>query len=240
VIDLASGALQSVTDIALFAGANVLAVEAAAGQWEIVQAGSVELIAPGRYRLTRLLRGQRGTELTMANPAVAGARVVILDTTLAALPVAQADISLPWNWRVGPASRPVSDASYTARTFTPTGVGLRPFSVGQVEQPWRTARSPGDLTIRWIRRSRALAADSWEAAEVPLAEDSEAYVVEILDGATVRRTISTATTSALYTAAQQTTDWGAPLAPGAALAIRIVQLSQTYGRGAPQITTLFF
>ena len=39
--------------------------------------------------------------------------------------------------------------------------------------------------IRWTRRSRALAADSWTAAEVPLAEESEAYEVEILDGATV-------------------------------------------------------
>ena len=75
---------------------------------------------------------------------------------------------------------------------------------------------------------------------MPLAEDSEAYVVEILDGATVKRTLSTATSSALYTAAQQTADWGAPLGAGASIAIRIVQLSQTYGRGAAQITTLFF
>ena len=240
LVDLASGVLQSVTDIALFAGANVLAVEAAPGQWEVLQAASAELIAAGRYRLTRLLRGQRGTETAMGNPALAGSRVVILDTSVAVLPVAQSDIGLPWNWRIGPASRPVSDASYAASIFAPSGIGLRPFSACQVVQPWRTARSPGDLTISWIRRSRALAADSWEAAEVPISEDSEAYVIEILDGATVKRTLSTATTSALYTAAQQTADWGAPLSPGAALTIRIVQLSQTYGRGAPQITTLFF
>jgi hypothetical protein len=41
-----------------------------------VQAGAAELIAPGRYRLTRLLRGQRGTEGAMGNPPPAGARVV--------------------------------------------------------------------------------------------------------------------------------------------------------------------
>ncbi len=240
LVDMASGVLQSVTDIALFAGANVLAVEAAPGVWEIVQAGAAELVAPGRYRLTRLLRGQRGTELVMGNPALPGARVVILDASVAVLPVAQSDIGLPWNWRIGPASRPVSDASYAATTFAPSGIGLRPFSVAHVEQPWRTARAPGDLTIRWIRRSRALAADSWEAAEVPLAEDSEAYLVEILDGATVKRTFSTATANALYTAAQQSADWGAPLGPGASLAIRVVQMSQIYGRGAAQTTTLFF
>jgi hypothetical protein len=215
-------------------------VEAALGQWEIVQAGSAELIAPGRYRLTRLLRGQRGTELAMANPALAGARVVILDAAIAALPVGQSEIGLPWNWRVGPASRPVSDASYAAASFTPTGVGLRPFSVGQVEQPWRTARIPGDLTIRWIRRSRALAADSWEAAEVPLAEDSEAYVVEIRDGVMVKRTLTATTTSVFYPAAQQIADWGALLGPGNSLDIRIYQLSALIGRGAVRSVTLTF
>ena len=62
VVDLFWGTLESVTDIALLGGANALAVETGPGQWEIVQAGAAELIAPGRYRLTRLLRGQRGTD----------------------------------------------------------------------------------------------------------------------------------------------------------------------------------
>ena len=109
---------------------------------QLVQAGAAELIAPGRYRLTRLLRGLRGTEHAMGNPAPAGARVVVLDTALASLPIAEADLGLPWNWRVGPAARSVSDASYTALGFTPTGRGLVPFAPVHVEQPWRTARSP--------------------------------------------------------------------------------------------------
>lgn len=120
---------------------------------------------------------------------------------------------MPWNWRIGPASKPVSDETFVATTFTPEGAGLRPFSVAHVEQPWRIARSPGDLTIRWTRRSRPLAADTWGAGDVPLAEDSEAYELDILDGATRKRTLQAATTSALYTAALQTPDWGAPLGP---------------------------
>ena len=161
VVDLLTGTLESVTDLTLFGGANALAIESAPGVWEIVQAGAAELLAPGRYRLTRLLRGQRGTEGAMGNPAPAGARVVVLDTALASLPIAEADLGLPWNWRIGPASRPVSDETYVAQSFTPEGVGLRPFSVAHVEQPWRTPRTTGDLTIRWTRRSRALSADSW-------------------------------------------------------------------------------
>jgi len=151
VIDLASGTLERVTDLTLFGGANALAVETAPSIWKIVQAGAAELIAPGRYRLTRLLRGQRGTEAAMGNPTPAGARVVVLDSALAPLPIAEADLGLPWNWRVGPAARAVSHASYTALAFTPFGRGLVPFAPVHLAQPWRVARSPGDLTIRWTR-----------------------------------------------------------------------------------------
>ncbi|KPQ13822.1 MAG: putative phage tail protein [Rhodobacteraceae bacterium HLUCCO18] len=129
VVDLLTGTLESVTDLTLFGGANALAIESAPGVWEIVQAGAAELLAPGRYRLTRLLRGQRGTEGAIGNPAPAGARVVVLDTALASLPIAEADLGIPWNWRIGPASRPVSDETYMAQAFAPAGVGLRPFSV---------------------------------------------------------------------------------------------------------------
>ena len=159
-------------------------------------------------------------------------------TSLASLPIAEADLGIPWNWRIGPASRPVSDETYVAQAFTPAGAGLRPFSVAHVEQPWRTPRTPGDLTIRWTRRSRALAADSWGAVDAPLAEETEAYELEILDGATVKRVLSTATNSAVYTAAQQTADWGALLASGDTLDVRIFQLSALVGRGAPKTVTL--
>ncbi|WP_323032975.1 phage tail protein [Paracoccus sp. (in: a-proteobacteria)] len=240
VVDLNSGTLESVTDITLLGGANALAVETGAGQWEIVQAGVAELIAPGRYRLTRLLRGQRGTEGAIVSMVPTGARVVVLDTAVTPLPISEADLGLPWNWRIGPASRPVSDETFVATTFTPEGAGLRPFSVAHVEQPWRIARSPGDLTIRWTRRSRSLAADTWGAGDVPLAEDSEAYEVEIRDGSTVKQTLTTTTTSVLYTAAQQSSDWGAPLGPGQSLAIRIYQLSALIGRGAARSVTLTF
>ncbi len=215
-------------------------MEAAPGVWEVLQFGVAELIAPGRYRLSRLLRGQRGTEGAIGTPAPAGARVVVLDEALAPLPIGEAALGLEANWRVGPASRPVSDRSYRALSFTPEGVGLRPFSVGHVEQPWRKAREPGDLVIRWTRRSRALAADSWNAPEVPLAEEAEAYEVEILDGATVLRTLATSTTSVTYSAAQQIADLGALLGPGDTLDLRIYQLSAMVGRGAANLVTLQF
>jgi hypothetical protein len=64
--------------------------------------------------------------------------------------------------------------------------------------------------------------------------------VEILDGTTVKRTLSTTTTSITYTAAQQTADWGALLGPGDTLDIRIHQLSALVGHGAAKPVTLQF
>ena len=109
-----------------------------------------------------------------------------------------------------------------------------------LSQPWRRARMPGDLTIRWTRRYRALVADAWEQVEVPLAEDMESYDVQILDGAAVKRTLTSGMTSVPYTAAHQTADWGALLGPGSTLAIRIYQLSNRLGRGDPAAVILQF
>ena len=75
---------------------------------------------------------------------------------------------------------------------------------------------------------------------MPLTEELEAYGVEILDGANVKRVLSTTRTSAVYTAAQQTADWGALLGSGDTLDIRIFQLSALVGRGTPKTVTLTF
>ena len=73
---------------------------------------------------------------------------------------------------------------------------------------------------------------------MPLIEEVEAYEVEILDGVAVKRTLTTPTTSAVYSGADQTADWGGLLAPGDTLDIRIFQLSALIGRGAAKTVTL--
>ena len=69
---------------------------------------------------------------------------------------------------------------------------------------------------------------------------ADGYEVEILDGAAVKRVLSASMTNAVYTAAQQTADWGTLLGPGDTLDIRIYQLSALVGRGAPKTVTLTF
>ena len=234
-----SGAFASVTDDQLLAGANALAVESAPGIWEVLQFGSADLIGTDRWRLTRLLRGQFGTEDAIGTPAPIGARVVVLDAAVKPLAIGEAEIGLPWTWRIGPASRAIGDPTYAATAFTPAGRGLVPFAPAHVEQPWRTGRASGDLTLGWVRRSRDLSADSWEIGEPPLAETSEAYEVEIRDGAVLKRTLASVAPSVIYTAAQQTADFGAPLGPGQSLTVRIFQISARLGRGDPATVTLF-
>jgi len=226
LIDLSSGMLTSVTDTELFAGANSLAIEAPFGIWEIVQAGNIELVAPGRYRLTRLLRGQRGTEDAIGDPTPAGARVILLNAALQPLSISEADLGLPWNWRVGPASAAPSDALMAALTFTAEGRGWKPFAPCQLRM---RKESNGDLALRWTQRSRSLSADSWVLAEAPLVEASESYDLEILAGATVVRTVLGLTTSAfIYEIATQATDFGSPVS---SLTLRVYQLG-ALGRGA--------
>ena len=64
---------------------------------------------------------------------------------------------------------------------------------------------------------------------MPLGETSEAYEVEILNGAAVVRTVAAASPTVTYTAAQQTADFGSVQS---AIALRVYQLSAATGRGA--------
>jgi hypothetical protein len=96
-----------------------------------------------------------------------------------------------------------------------------------------------DIKLTWKRRTR-IGGDGWSQVDVPLAEDSEAYEVEILDGATVKRTLNAASPSVTYTSAQQAADFGAPIAWPNTLDVKVYQLSTTFGRGTPAEATLFF
>jgi len=232
LVDLSSGTLTSVTDSELFAGANALGVETAPGLWEIVQGGNAELVSSGRYRLTRLLRGQRGTEDAMGNPALVGARVALLDSGLQPLSIAEGDLGLPWNWRIGPASAAPSDPLMIAQSFTPNGRGLMPIAPAQLRM---RREANGDLSLRWLRRDRALSADSWVLTDVPMSEAIENYDLEILSGPAVVRTISNLTSPAFtYTAVMQAADFGGAVI---SLSVRLHQIG-ALGRGVPATQTL--
>jgi hypothetical protein len=72
---------------------------------------------------------------------------------------------------------------------------------------------------------------------VPLGEESEAYEVDILDGADIVRTLSVTAPTATYTLAQQTEDFGGQQWSVSAV---IYQMSTIFGRGAPRAATLYY
>ena len=83
-IDLPSAALASVTDQALFAGENALAVESATGLWEVLQFATAELMSPAAGGFAACCAGNSAPRTRSANPAPAGARVVMLDAAVGA------------------------------------------------------------------------------------------------------------------------------------------------------------
>jgi len=229
-IELYDGSsLASLDDISVLGGANALAIENADGEWEVVQFANAELSGPGQWTLTRLLRGQAGTERAMRAPVPAGARVVLLDGALVQLGLAQSEYALPFHYFYGPQGKPISDPSYQETALQFAGIGLRPLSPVQL----RAVHSgTGDLLLSWIRRDRDPTSDSWDQVDIPMSESSERYDVEILDagGAVVRTFASQASSSLLYTAAEIASDF--PSGVSSPFRFRAYQLSATIGRGA--------
>jgi hypothetical protein len=115
--------------------------------------------------------------------------------------------------------------------FTPHGVNLRPFAPVHVRG---NRDAGGNLAVSWVRRTRV--GGGWtDGSDVPLAEESERYEVEILNGATVVRTLTCTMPTVSYSAAEQTTDFGAPQA---SVSLRVYQLSAVVGRGIPAVISV--
>jgi hypothetical protein len=229
-VKLAGGALTSVSDIALLAGANAAAVQHDNGAWEILQFASAELVAEKTYELSRLLRGQAGSEWAMNVTLPAGAPFVLLDAHVVPLARGLDRLGRTMQLRVVAASRDHGDVSALALTATPQPVALQPLSPVHL----KAERRAEGILLRWIRRTR-LDGDSWDARDVPLFEASEAYEVDILDGETVLRTLNALAPTLLYSNAQETADFGAPQTQ---LTFRVAQLSATVGRGIAAKATL--
>ena len=220
-VQLYGGALASVSDSALFAGANVAAVQHAGGGWEVLQFAGAELTGTRTYKLSRLLRGQAGSEWAMtALPA--GSPFVLLDQQVVTIASGLGALERPLQVRVVAANRDHGDATALSLEVTPQATALRPIAPVHLS----ARRGGSGVTFSWVRRAR-FDADSW-VGEIPLGEDSEQYAVDILSGSSVVRTLIATTPSVLYPAANELADFGAVQS---SLSVRVTQISATVGRG---------
>ncbi|MGI4732481.1 MAG: phage tail protein [Janthinobacterium lividum] len=158
--------LTGADDAALDAGVNL----ALAGD-ELIQFGRAVQIGADRWRLSRLLRGRRGTEAAIGL-ARAGDRFVIVDAGAASV------VDLP-GARPGGTVRVmavgVGEAQDPAMaTVTLTGASTCPPAPASL----RADRTGDAVRLSWVRRSRA----GWrwsDGTDVPLVEEAERYRVTL-------------------------------------------------------------
>ena len=197
-VELANGAmwLEGRSDDALAGGANL----ALAGS-ELIQFAAAEPLGANRFRLSRLLRGRRGTEWA-ADGHEEGERFVLLEAESLAMLEA-----------------PLGSLGGTARLLA-AGIGDLPdpaAASAAIEGAALQPPSPvhlaaevtggGDLLIRWVRRSR----QGWawlSGGDTPLGEEQERYRLAIA-GTGFVRSAEPGEPSYLYTAAQRLEDGGA-------------------------------
>ncbi|NDR56057.1 baseplate multidomain protein megatron [Aliiruegeria sabulilitoris] len=223
-IRVPNGVLSSATRTALLNGANSLAIgNASSGDWEILQFEEAQLVALDTYVLSGLLRGQLGTDAIIPSVWPEGSLVVLLDGGPSQIELASSVRGLERHYRVGPADRGYSDNSYEHFVHTATGVGLRPYLPVHLKSSRDTE---GNELISWIRRSR-IDGDSWEGLEIPLGEENERYLVQVLEGdGTVIREAETNQPNWSYSAEMKATDAVYEIA-----AVQVAQMSERYGVG---------
>ena len=224
-VSLSAGDLDSATDLEVLNGANMAALVGADGQAEIVQFATVTALGGPSYRLSRLLRGRRGTEDQAGRRGAGDAFVLLTPGETLRFEALPSEATATRYHR----AVTVFDTVETARATVTKAAR------GRAERPYAPAQIAGtrdgslNLTITWVRRTRI--GGEWldGTGTVPLSEDSEAYEVEIMNGTTVVRTITGLTSeTAAYSAANQAIDFGSTQA---AVSVRVYQISAAVGRG---------
>jgi hypothetical protein len=206
--------LESRSDAALASGANLAFVGG-----ELLQFGDAQAVAPRWFRLSRLLRGRRGSEWA-AGSHLPGEAFVLVDPT-ALVSVEAKPAALGSQARVMASG--VGDDQPSLAEAELTGEALRPPSPVHLRAE---KRSGGDVAITWARRSRS----GWDwlsGSDTPLGEESESYRITI-SGTGFERSETVFDPIFVYTAAHREVDGAA-----ASLVVSVVQIgTQAASRSA--------
>jgi hypothetical protein len=221
---LIGGALSSLTEAQVLNGGNACIIGS-----ELLYFKNAVLTDTNTYTLSGFLRGRRGTEWAMSTHVAAERFVLLTANTVYNQPESSSEIGIS-RWYKAPAFGSALINAVSA-AFTDTSVRLEclsPVGIGGGRD------SSGNLTINWIRRGRTDI--EWrDYVDVPVGETAESYEIDIMSGATVKRTITATTNTASYTAAQQTTDFGSPQS---SIPVNIYQMSAAVGRGYVGVATI--
>lgn len=225
-VTLDSGELESVELLSLLNGINIALI----GE-EIIQFATATLISTNTYTLTGLLRGRFGTEFAASTHTTGEKFLLITNSTINFISTPLTELNRSYYFKIATTGQNLDTAIPTSGTYLFNN--LKPLSPTHIKGS-RASGAGSDLTITWVRRAR-INADWVDNIDVPLDETSEQYEIDIMDGTTILRTISTTSTSSVYTAAQQTSDWGTV---PSTITVNIYQLSARVGRGRVGIATI--
>ncbi|PLC06411.1 hypothetical protein CY658_05095 [Variovorax sp. RO1] len=225
IVNVGSGELSSTTRSLLYTTTVNAAMVGVNGRWEVIQFLRAASLGSGRYMLSGLLRGMRGTERNRSTHAAGDTFVLLTRIGILRPNMDVGSIGTTKSYRAVAKGRSFSSAS--SQRFANTAEGLSPFS------PWGARKSnaaTNDQTLTWERRTR-LSSNSLRGT-VPLGEAVEAYSIDFFTSssfATRAGTMASSSRTLTITSAQQA---AMGLTPGATLYIRIYQLSESVGRGA--------
>lgn len=225
-VTLLSGALSSCTQAQLYDGVNTCVLGG-----EILSFRDATLVSGTTYRLRGFIRGRKGTERGMTSHA-ANEFFALLNGAVVWTPNAAADINQARLYKPVTLGRTLEVT--TPQSFTSVGASVLPLAPVNLF----IARGAANLfRIHWTRRGR-IDAEWRDSVDVPLAEASELYDVEIWNAgnSVVLRTFSNITAQFVdYASAQYTADFGAEPVQ---INVRVYQRSAVAGRGWPAIRLL--
>ncbi|QWK78209.1 baseplate multidomain protein megatron [Ochrobactrum sp. BTU1] len=219
---LYSGELESKPFTQILNGANTALVQSSDGKWEVLQFLAAEEIGQNHWRLSRLLRGQLGTEAASLNEKPTGTPFILLDGGVQSIGLQTSEIGLELNWRIGAAGKSFSDDFFDTVKATGGVQALKPLSPVHLKAE---RLSNNDLLFGWIRRGR-VDADSWLGEEIPLGEEREAYQVEIWRSDVLVRSVQVQAASWIYPSADRLSDLGS-----SDFQLRVAMVSSKIGAG---------
>lgn len=243
-VSVASGfdQLVSVTESEMYEGKNRAIITHQDGTSEIISYQTVTPLSDNTVRLSRFLRGRRGTDTQMGGAGYSDQIIFLTDDadqdtanyTYFGNGIAET-LAATDNQYYKVITRGLDPSEVEGTQFTYTCADLKPYAPTNLRAV--QIESTGDFELRWTRRTRVGGALS-DSGDVPLSEATEAYSIDIYDptGATILRTLTSSTPEVSYAVADITSDYGE--AEPVEIIFAVYQLSADVGRGFGQATTV--
>jgi hypothetical protein len=187
---------------------------------ELINFTTATLNGDGTYTLSGFKRGRRGTEWACNAHATGEEFILVSDLQADALGLSEVGLGL--TFKAQSHLRDIVSAPAIELTFT--GASLKPYAPARVKASFDGT----DWTFEVIRRTRV--GGAWNGSTIALGEASEAYSIDIYDGADVVDTLSlTGTNTVVWTNAEHVAAFGSTQTtmPG----LIAYQISAAVGRG---------